>query len=77
MVPRKVAFFVWLAALGRILTMDNLCKKGIILPQSLGSTSPLKGTNIELIHEGENQALYIYRNQNLQKEPEYKQTMPL
>lgn len=57
--------------------MDNLCKKGIILPQSLGSTSPLKGTNIELIHEGENQALYIYRNQNLQKEPEYKQTMPL
>lgn len=48
-----------------------------VLPQSLGSTSPLKGTNIELIHEGENQALYIYRNQNLKKEPESKQTMPL
>ena len=27
-VPSKVAFFVWIAALGKILTCDNLMKRG-------------------------------------------------
>ncbi len=43
---------------------------GNILPQSLGGTSQLKETNIELIHEEENQALYNI--QNLQKQPDSK-----
>jgi hypothetical protein len=30
-VPLKVAFFAWLAALGKILTMDNLRKRHIIV----------------------------------------------
>ena len=29
--PPRVAFFVWMAVLGKILTMDNLCKKNIIV----------------------------------------------
>jgi hypothetical protein len=42
-----------------------------ILPQSLGRTSQLKETNIELIHEGENQA--FYHIQYLQKQPDSKE----
>jgi hypothetical protein len=30
-VPPKVAFFVWTAALGKILTMENLRRRGIIV----------------------------------------------
>jgi hypothetical protein len=30
-VPPRVAFFSWTAALGKILTIDNLCKRGLIL----------------------------------------------
>ena len=30
-VPVKVSFFVWTAALGRILTVDNLRKRGLIV----------------------------------------------
>jgi hypothetical protein len=29
--PLRVAFFVWMAALGKILIMDNLRKKNIIV----------------------------------------------
>jgi hypothetical protein len=31
--PSRVVFFVWTAALGKILTMDNLCKKNIIVTE--------------------------------------------
>ena len=31
--PPRVVFFVWTAALGKILTMDNLCKKNIIVTE--------------------------------------------
>jgi hypothetical protein len=31
--PPRVAFFVWTAALGKILTMDNLRKKNIIVTE--------------------------------------------
>ena len=30
-VPSRVAFFIWIAALGRILTTDNLCRRRIII----------------------------------------------
>jgi hypothetical protein len=30
-VPLRVSFFVWMATLGKILTLDNLCKRGIIV----------------------------------------------
>jgi hypothetical protein len=30
-VPLRVAFFVWTATLGKILTLDNLCKRNIIV----------------------------------------------
>ena len=29
--PTRVAFFVWMAVLGKILTLDNLRKKNIIV----------------------------------------------
>jgi hypothetical protein len=29
--PTRVAFFVWLVALGKILTYDNLCKKNVVV----------------------------------------------
>lgn len=28
---KRVAFFVWTAALGKILTHDNLCRRGIVV----------------------------------------------
>lgn len=31
MVPSKVAFFVWLAVLGKILTLDNLRTKNVVV----------------------------------------------
>jgi hypothetical protein len=30
-VPRRVSFFVWTAFLGKILTLDNLRKRGLIV----------------------------------------------
>jgi hypothetical protein len=30
-VPLRVNFFVWMATLGNILTLDNMCKRGIIV----------------------------------------------
>jgi hypothetical protein len=30
-VLRRVSFFVWMASLGKILTLDNLCKRGLIV----------------------------------------------
>ena len=30
-VPSRVAFFVWIVALGMILTIDNLCKKKVLI----------------------------------------------
>jgi hypothetical protein len=30
-VPLRVSFFVWMATLGKILTLDNLHKRGIIV----------------------------------------------
>ena len=30
-VPKRVLFFMWIAALGRILTLDNLMRKGLPL----------------------------------------------
>ena len=30
-VPKRVLFFIWIAALGRILTLDNLMRKGLPL----------------------------------------------
>ena len=30
-VPKRVSFFLWTAALGKILTLDNLKKKGLSL----------------------------------------------
>jgi hypothetical protein len=30
-VPLQVSFFVWTASLGKILTLDNLCKRGLIV----------------------------------------------
>jgi hypothetical protein len=32
-VPLRVAFFIWTAVLGKILTMDNLCMKNIIVTE--------------------------------------------
>ena len=32
-VPPRVAFFMWTAVLGKILTMDNLRKKNIIVTE--------------------------------------------
>jgi hypothetical protein len=29
--PKRVAFFVWIVALGKILTHDNLCRRGIVV----------------------------------------------
>jgi hypothetical protein len=31
--PPRVAFFMWTAVLGKILTVDNLCKKNIIVTE--------------------------------------------
>jgi hypothetical protein len=31
--PPMVAFFVWTAALGKILTLDNLCKRNIMVAE--------------------------------------------
>jgi hypothetical protein len=33
-VPRRVSFFVWTASLGKILTLDNLRKRGLIVVKS-------------------------------------------
>ena len=30
-VPPRVAFFMWTTVLGKILTMNNLCKKNIMV----------------------------------------------
>jgi hypothetical protein len=30
-IPLRVSFFVWTTTLGKILTLDNLCKRGIIV----------------------------------------------
>jgi hypothetical protein len=34
--PPRVAFFVWSAALGRILTLDNLKRRNIVLVNRCG-----------------------------------------
>jgi hypothetical protein len=34
--PPRVAFFVWLAAFGKILTLDNLRKKNMVLVNRCG-----------------------------------------